>query len=245
MQRTSEQTLFRRQAYLNDYMHSLIYRMMMVRAACPEDRLAVPATPNLLLSKRRWEKELCDWRNNVKMLAKLPPPVFDHRCVEQEEGEEEEEKEEEDEGWQEDQEAPPPPKQEEQEDQVAPPPLKRRRESVAVTREVRRTAPAGAPAIGARPAQAALSVTRLRPAIGARPALGAARLPSVPVLAPQVVKAPAAPQSRTTTTRIQEQLDSLRSRYQRLRTARATASSSLQQMAVLPAKSQSLLDSQR
>ena len=159
MQRTFEQTLFRRQAYLNDYMHSLIYRMMMVRAACPEDRLAVPEMPNLLLSKRRWEKELCDWRNHVKMLAKLPPPVFDHRCEEQEEGEEEEEKEEEDEEGQEDQEAPPPPKQEEQEDQVAPPPPKRRRQAVAEVGEVRRTVLAGAAAIGVRSAQAALSAT--------------------------------------------------------------------------------------
>ena len=143
MQRISEQTLLRRQAYLNDYMRSLSYRMMMVRAACPGDRLAVPEVPNpnLGLSKRKWEEACSHWRNHVKMLAQLPAPVFDHRCEEQEEREEEEEKEEEDEEGQEDQEAPPPPKQEEQEDQVAPPPLKRRRESVAVAREVRRTAP--------------------------------------------------------------------------------------------------------
>ena len=104
---------------------------------------------------------------------------------------------------QEDQEAPPPPKQEEQEDQMAPPPPKRRRESVAVAREVRRTARAGAPAIGARPAQAALSATSssaTAPLAEGGVQQKVARLPSVPAFAPQVVKAPAAPQSRTTTT---------------------------------------------
>ena len=104
---------------------------------------------------------------------------------------------------QEDQVAPPPPKQEEQEDQEAPPPPKRRRESVAVAREVRRTARAGAPAIGARPAQAALSATSssaTAPLAEGGVQQKVARLPSVPVFAPQVVKAPAAPQSRTTTT---------------------------------------------
>ena len=98
---------------------------------------------------------------------------------------------------QEDQEAPPPPKQEEQEDQVAPPPPKRRRESVAVAREVRRTARAGAPAIGARPAQAALSATSgsaTAPLAEGGVQQKLARLPSVPVFAPQVVKAPASPQ---------------------------------------------------
>ena len=161
MQRISEQTLLRRQAYLNDYMRSLSYRMMMVRAACPGDRLAVPEVPNpnLGLSKRKWEEACSHWRNHVKMLAQLPAPVFDHRCEEQEEREEEEEKEEEDEEGQEDQETPAPPKQEEQEDQVAPPPPKRRRQAVAEVGEVRRTDLAGAAAIGVRSAQAALSAT--------------------------------------------------------------------------------------
>ena len=82
MQRTSEQTLRRRQAYLDEYMDSLTYRMMMVRAACPEDSFAVPETPNpnLRLSKRRWEEELCYWRNHVKMLANLPLPVLDRQA---------------------------------------------------------------------------------------------------------------------------------------------------------------------
>ena len=136
--------------------------------------------------------------------------VSGDRCEEEEEGEEEEEEEEPDEEGQEDQEAPPPPKQEEQEDQVAPPPPKqeeqedqeappppkRRRESVAVAREVRRTARAGAPAIGARPAQAALSATSssaTAPLAEGGVQQKVARLPAVPVFAPHVVKAPAAP----------------------------------------------------
>ena len=207
MQRFSEQTLRRRQAYLDEYMDSLTYRMMMVRAACPENRISVPETPNpnLGLSKRKWEEACSHWRNHVKMVAALPLPKPSALCqsTESQECEKQEEEVEEDEEGQEDQEAPPPPKQEEQEDQVAPPPLKRRRESVAVACEVRRTARAGAPAIGARPAQAALSATSssaTAPLAEGGVQQKVARLPSVPVFAPQVVKAPAAPQSRTTTT---------------------------------------------
>ena len=143
MQRFSEQTLRRRQAYLDEYMDSLTYRMMMVRAACPENSFAVPETPNpnLGLSKRQWEEALSHWRNHVKMLANFPhpkptssrvapppppPPKQEAPPPPKQEG-------------QEDQEAPPPPKQEEQEDQVAPPPPKRRRQLVTVAREVRCT----------------------------------------------------------------------------------------------------------
>ena len=143
MQRFSEQTLRRRQAYLDEYMDSLTYRMMMVRAACPENRTSVPETPNpnLGLSKRKWEEACSHWRNHIKMVAALPLPKPSALCQspESQECEKQEEEVEEDEEGQEDQEAPPPPKQEEQEDQLAPPPPKRRRQLVAVVREVRRT----------------------------------------------------------------------------------------------------------
>ena len=80
MQRTSAQTLRRRQKYLDEYMASQCYRIMMVRAACPQHSFAVPETPDLHLSKRRWEEELCYWRSHVKMLATLPLPVLDRQA---------------------------------------------------------------------------------------------------------------------------------------------------------------------
>ena len=140
MQRTSEQTLRRRQAYLDEYMESLPYRMMVARAASPENSFAVPETPNpnLGLSKRQWEEALSHWRNHVKMLANFPHPKPTSSRVAPPPPKQEAPPPPKQEG-QEDQEAPPPPKQEEQEDQVAPPPPKRRRQAVAEVGEVRRT----------------------------------------------------------------------------------------------------------
>ena len=46
------------------------------RAACPQHGFARPPTPDLHLSKRGWEEEVSHWRNRVKMLATMPPPVL-------------------------------------------------------------------------------------------------------------------------------------------------------------------------